>query len=106
LEDLDNFDKHRFPPVVTVGGLIPSFNIGHLQVGKLIGPRLGPVKADTEIMRFVPLPQSPMNMGFPSTYHIAVAEGKPGQGHSVIAALSALRNLIRTEIVEPLDSYL
>ena len=106
LEDLDNYDKHRYPPVMTVGGLVPSFNIGVLHARSFSGPHLGPVKPDTEIMRFVPVEDAPMQMDFPTAYHVAFAEGKPGQGQPILPLLSATRDFIRSRIAEPLDAYL
>jgi len=105
LDDLDNFDKHRFAPIVATGGLLPSFKMA-FNVTSLNGLRLGPVKADTEILRFGLGPDSTMEMEFPVTSLIAFAEGRPGHGHPVIDLLWRLRELIRHDIAEPLDASL
>jgi hypothetical protein len=62
IHDLDNLDKHRFPPLVAGVGEIGSVHIGHFhgQITKQI--RIGPVEHGAALFAGIPDPGSHVQM--------------------------------------------
>ena len=105
LQTLDNFDKHRYPPVVVPIGVMQSARIGHLSVTSMQGPVLGRVKDGAVVMRFTPTPGSVVDMGLQMGIGVTFADGPPGKGEPVLDVMTAIRDYIRDQVLPPLVSY-
>ena len=78
LHELDNLDKHRFPPLVTVGAVVSEVDIAELHAEWIAGPAEGPVEDGAEIMRWLPKSGTHnMNMKFRCTNHVAFGKTTP-----------------------------
>lgn len=99
LRDLDNFAKHRFPPVVTIGGVVSDVKIDQLDATWIKEPVVGPVEDGTEIMRFVAVPGSYMSMKFRCENQIAFSQGKPGVGNDPLLFLWTVRQYLYTDLI-------
>lgn len=104
LRDLDNFAKHRFPPIITVGGVVSDIDIKQLSGRWIREPRLGPVEDGTEIMRFIPEPDSYMDMGFRCVNQVAFAKGDPGQGNDPLHVLWMIRQYLYTDLIPSFEA--
>jgi hypothetical protein len=101
LHRLDNTDKHRFPPIVAGIGNIPRFNIGHLSVSQIEGPRVGAIEHGAPVIEFTPMPGSPVNMDFQFAPSIAFDKRSPvAAGQPVLPVLDGILGLIARSLPE------
>lgn len=107
LHRLDNLDKHRFPPVVAgvLAGL--ATNIGTLTVSSLYGPRLGVLEDGAQIMEFVPIPKTKMEVDFDHACTVTIDKGSPvAGGQPVVSLLNSIRDLIRLRVFPALEPFI
>lgn len=106
LHQLDNLDKHRFPPLVSGVAQIGGMHIGHVHASHFVGPRLGALEDDAVILEYIPLPDTNVSMQLQFAGAVAfdqrstVAAGQP-----VIPFLASIRNLIRDEVFPTLEPF-
>lgn len=108
LHELDNFDKHRFPPLVTVGAVVSDVNIAELHAEWVTGPVVGPVEDGAEIMRWKPKPGTHyVDVKFRCTNHVAFGKTTPAvKGREPHVVLRDVRDHIRTEVVPSFATFL
>ena len=108
LHELDNLDKHRFPPLVTVGAVVSEVDIAELHAEWIAGPAEGPVEDGAEIMRWLPKSGTHnMNMKFRCTNHVAFGKTTPAvQGREPQVFLAEVRDHIRNTVVPSFASFL
>lgn len=107
LRDLDDLDKHRFPPLVTVGGVVSDFDVSELHAEWVCGPELGPVEDGAPIMRWAPkVGTHPVDMKFRCTNHVAFGKPSPAEGREPHVLLREIRAYIMGEVVPSLSPFL
>lgn len=95
LHELDNIDKHRFPPVVAGVASGQQFRIGTFSGSSFRGPRLGALKANTPVIEYIPTPNTEMDMELDFAGAIALDESSPvAPGEFVLPLLSTTRMLL------------
>ncbi len=107
LHDLDILDKHRFPPLVTVGAIVSDVDIRLLPAEWVDGPRIGPVEDGAEIIRWKLKPGThEVDMQFRCVNQIAFGKPSPAEGINPLDFLQDTREYIRTEIVSSFAQFL
>ena len=107
LHDLDNLDKHRFPPLVTVGGVVGNYRADELHAEWVDGPRLGPITDGAEIMRWQLKPGvHPVDLQFRCTNHVAFGEPSSVEGLEPHVLLGKIRTYIQRAIVPSFAPFL
>lgn len=107
LRDLDDLDKHRFPPLVTVGGVVSDFDVSELHADWVWGPELGPVEDGAPIMRWAPKEGThPVDMQFRCTNHVAFGEASPAEGREPHVLLREIRDYIMGDVLPSFGSFL
>lgn len=107
LRELDDLDKHRFPPLVTVGGVVSDIDISELHAEWVTGPEMGFVEDGAEIMRWAPKAGThPVDMKFRCTHHVAFGKPSPAEGREPHVLLREIRDYIMGEIVPSFGPFL
>lgn len=107
LHELDNLDKHRFPPVVAGVAAAERFDIGHFQGSHFVGPRLGVLDADTPVLEYIPAPGTQLHMQLHFAGAVSLAKTSTiAPGEAVLPLLSGIRNFILREVFAPLEEFL
>jgi hypothetical protein len=107
LRELDDLDKHRFPPLVTVGGFISEVDIAQLPAEWVVGPKVGPIENGAEIMRWGLKPgTSYVDMKFRCTNHVAFGKPSPAEGREPHVLLRETREYIRKDVIPSFAPFL
>jgi hypothetical protein len=106
LYELDNLDKHRFPPLVAGTAWIGPLEIEHAELKHFVDPRIGAQEDGTPILTLDPTDAN-VDMQLHFTGAVALHKGSPvAGGQPVIRLLSAIRALIRDEVFPTLEPFL
>jgi hypothetical protein len=106
LDQLDNIAKHRFLPIGVTSAATPNFQIGELHVSSITGPRMGRLEHGTEVLRFRPLPDTNVNMGFEVAQDISFESDSPARGEIITKFVDETRKYILYSVIRPLESWL
>jgi len=107
LHELDNLDKHRFPPIVAGVVRGDRFHIGYFKGSYFVGPRLGPLEPETPVVEYIPDPNTDVHMDLSFAGEIALGKGSAvAPGALVLPLLRDIHTFIRQEVFGALEPFL
>jgi hypothetical protein len=107
LHELDNFDKHRFLPLVVGVAAGHGFHVGSFSGSHFAGPRLGILKPQTPVVEYIPAPDTEVDMHLHFSGAITLAESSPAAGGQfVLPVVSGLRLFILNEVLPRIEPFL
>ncbi len=107
IHELDNLDKHRFPPVVAAIASVPHFYIGTLEVNYLSAPRTGPLEDGEPIIEYIPIADSKEDFRFRAEMTIGFGEGTPVvQGGFVNHIVANVRSYVLRRVFPAVEPFL
>jgi len=106
LQDLNDCDKHRFPPLLAAIGQVVSLNIGTFSGSSFAGPRMGPLEDGASVLSFTPAPDAIVDMELNVLFAVAFGSDYPGHGAYVGPFLETTLGYIRDTILPSLAAFL
>jgi hypothetical protein len=105
IHELDNLDKHRFPPLVAGATQSGAFHFGTFE--GWMGPiRVGAFEDGAPILEFIPDPGRPMNMEIEFGTSIAFDQRWPvAPGALVIPLLGRMSQFLWERVILPLEEF-
>jgi hypothetical protein len=106
LTNLNDCDKHRFAPLLAAVAEVRSLNIGTFHGSSFVGPLLGGHEDGAVIVKFIPAPNTEVDMELRVGYDVAFGPGYPGNGAYVVSYLRGTLDYIRDTLVPSLAAFL
>ena len=106
LEDLNNCDKHRFPPLLVAVAQVLEMNVGTFSGSGFHGPHLGPHEHGAIVAGFTPDPHAEVDMDLRVRFDVAFGLGYPGEGAQVAPFLTNTLRYIRETLVPAFEPFL